>query len=252
MELELLTKDELIAEVHRLKTKNTDLKAENKNLWKNFRVLIAQLVHEFKTPLNSIIGFGEIISYKECDVKIKEYINNILNCSKHLLSLVQNIIDISVSENKKLELSYSIFNTAEIIKDIVKSFNDKDISYTLIDKNICADYTRFKQLVFNLISNSVKFKNGKSVSIITYLDKDFFCFDITDFGEGIDKKDCRHVFDLFTQVTADSKKRKLGSGIGLALCKVIADAHGGKIFVESQKGEGSTFTFKLPIDKGVS
>lgn len=251
MELDLLTRDELIEEVHRLKLENKNLKIKNSDLWNNVKILIAKLVHEFKTPLNSIIGFGELISYKTDDKKIKEYIENILNCSEHLLSLVQNIIDVSVHENKTMKLSYSIFNSRETIKEIIDSFNE-DIQYTLVDKNICADYTRFKQLVFNLISNSIKFKNGEKINIMTYVENNFFCFDITDYGEGIDKKDCERIFDLFIQVTPDSKKKQLGSGIGLALCKVITDAHKGNIGVKSKVGEGSTFTFKLPIDKGIT
>ena len=249
MELELLTRDELLHEVQNLKNENTLLKAEQEQVWDKVRFLIANLTHEFKTPLNSIIGFGELIQYKVKEEKILNYSEKILNCSRHMLSLVLNIIDITTSQYKPMELSYSIFNSREIIQEVIESFSDSDIEYTLADKDICADYTRFKQLVYNLISNGLKFKEDKHIKIITYLDNDFFCFEITDYGEGISEENYKKIFDFFTQVTTDTKKKQSGSGIGLPLCKIIVEAHGGSIRVSSEIGKGSTFIFRLPIDK---
>lgn len=252
MELELLNKEELLEKVRDLIVKNKNLEIENEHISDNINHMVAGLTHEFKTPLNSIIGFSELLKYRTNDTKLLSYANNILNCSQHLLSLIQNIIDITSAQYKPIELSYSIFNSRETIKDIIDSFNDKDIKYTLSDINICADYTRFKQLVFNLLSNSIKFKNNGLINIITYKENDLFVFEISDFGEGIDKKNLNKIFDFFAQVSSDTAKRQNGTGIGLSLCKMIANAHQGSIYAKSELGKGSTFIFKIPIAKVIT
>ncbi|MCM1265441.1 MAG: HAMP domain-containing histidine kinase, partial [Candidatus Gastranaerophilales bacterium] len=170
--------------------------------------------------------------------------------SKHMLSLIQDILDVTRSQYKPLELSYSFFNTKEAIEEIIKSFNNENLHYTIINYNICADYTRFKQLVYNLISNAIKFnKKNMPINILTYTEADNFCFEITDNGEGILEENYNKIFDFFSQVSKDSLKRQMGYGIGLSLCKSIAESHNGNINVSSDIGKGSTFIFKLPIDK---
>jgi signal transduction histidine kinase len=147
-------------------------------------------------------------------------------------------------------LSYSFFDTKEVIENIIRSFKDVEISYTLVNISIWADYVRFKQLVYNLLSNAVKFiKTSPVIQIITYVEDGDFCFQITDNGEGISEEYFDKIFDIFLQVSKDNLKRQIGSGIGLSLCKSIVDAHKGKIYVESKVGVGSMFTFKIPIDK---
>ena len=239
---------ELVAKVKRLQEENTLLKIKQENTVKSVKVLIAKISHELKTPLNSIIGFSELLQYKLEDKKLTGYMKNIQNSSNYMLTLVQNIIDITKAQNGKLELSYSIFNPNVVIEEIIESFNTK-IKYTLINITICADYVRFKQLVFNLISNALKFNNpNKEIEIITYSENNNFYFEITDYGEGIEQKVCSKIFDFFTQATDDINKRQLGAGIGLSLCKSITDAHGGNIEVISEIKKGSTFKFNLPID----
>ena len=181
MQCEYQTKDELIAELERLKTINEELRMEKSQIWDMVKVLITKISHEFKTPLNSIIGFTELLKYQINDVKQRDYIDTISMSSQFMLSLIRDILDVTRSQYKPLELSYSIFNVKNVIEDIIKCFNNENIKYTLINMNICADYTRFKQLVYNLISNALKFNRaGMQISIITYCDKDFFYFDITD------------------------------------------------------------------------
>jgi len=240
-----------------LKTKETmpedilirkeELKDENLETLEKVKLLIAKISHEFKTPLNSIMGFTELIKNSTENDKIAEYSNIILNCSEYMLTLVQNLIDITKSKYKTLELSYSIFNPKELIKEVIDSYNNIKIKYTLINCTLVADYTRFKQLIINLISNAVKFSNNQEIiEIITYTENNNYCFEITDIGEGIAEEDIDKIFDFFSQVTDEQNKRNLGSGIGLSLCKSIVTAHNGVIYVKSQKGKGSTFTFKIP------
>ena len=248
MELKNYSTGELISEIKRLKTKCDILDTERIKNIDTIKTLIAKISHEFKTPLNSIIGFSELIKYKTDDIKVLNYSKNILKSSEHMLSLVQDIIDISNTQNKPLELDYSIFSAKKAIEEVIKSFNIKNINSLLIDITICADYTRFKQLIYNLLSNAVKFSNSTKIDIITYTEENKFCFEITDYGELIKKEDYKKIFDLFVQVSENYRNKKKGSGIGLSLCKTIAESHGGTITVKSGIKTGTTFIFKLPIE----
>lgn len=250
MDLNIYSQMQIEAELERLLNENKQLKLEQEHILEKVKLLIAKVSHEFKTPLNSILGFTELISHSSDDAKIKEYTNIILTSSEHMLELIQNIIDVIRAKYKPIELSYSIFDAKEIIEEIIKTFKSNEIKYTLIDKMICADYMRFKQLIYNLISNAVKFNNSecKKIQIITYMENSNFCFEIADNGDGIDKENIDKIFDFFEQSTNEQVKRNLGYGIGLSLCKTIVDAHKGNITVTSNLGEGSTFIFKIPAE----
>ena len=215
---------------------------------------LASISHEYKTPLNSIIGFSDILKDRLDDTDEFKYIDNISKSAKFLLSLIQDILDMSRAEISKLELNKETFRTKEIIEDISYSFDEivksKNLhfSYTIVDVQISADLRRFKQLIYNLISNAVKFNkiNGK-ITIVSYLDeKNDFVFEIKDTGDGIRKKDYDTIFSFFSQVNRSILKRQQGSGIGLALCKKIVEAHGGEIGFKSRLNSGSTFWFTIP------
>ena len=183
-----------------------------------------------------------------------KYIDNISKSSKFLLSLIQDILDMARSEYKPLELKYETFRPKDVIKDIIYSFEEivkeKNIkfSYTMMDVEIIADLKRFKQLIFNLISNALKFnKVGGKIVIVTYVDENKnYVFEIKDSGDGIRKKDYDKIFNFFSQVNRNKLKRQQGSGVGLALCKVIANAHHGDIGFKSRLNNGSTFWFSIP------
>lgn len=218
---------------------------------------LASISHEYKTPLNSIIGFSDILKTKMSGSEEYKYIDNINKSACFLLSLIQDILDMARAEFGKLELNYTSFHPKEIIEDIILSFdeaiNSKQInfSYTLMDVEISADIRRFKQLIYNLISNAVKFnKQGGSITIVSYLDENNnFIFEIKDSGDGIRKKDYGQIFNFFSQVNRNQFKRQQGSGVGLALCKMIVNAHNGEIGFKSRLHFGSTFWFKLPNRK---
>lgn len=215
---------------------------------------LASISHEYKTPLNSIIGFSDMLKSELYGTDNYKYIDNISKSSRFLLSLIQDILDMARSEYKPLELKYETFSPKDTIKDIIYSFDEivkeKDIklSYTLTDVEITADLKRFKQLIYNLISNALKFnKFGGKIIIVTYVDeKGDYIFEIKDSGDGIRKKDYDKIFNFFSQVNRNKLKRQQGSGVGLALCKVIANAHNGDIGFKSRLNYGSTFWFSLP------
>ncbi len=215
---------------------------------------LASISHEYKTPLNSIIGFSDMLKAELAGSDKFKYIDNISKSSRFLLSLIQDILDMARSEYKPLELKYETFRPKDVIKDIIYSFDEivkeKNIkfSYTMMDVEIVADLKRFKQLIFNLISNALKFnKVGGKIIIVTYIDENKnYVFEIKDSGDGIRKKDYDKIFNFFSQVNRNKLKRQQGSGVGLALCKVIANAHHGDIGFKSRLNNGSTFWFSIP------
>lgn len=233
---------------------NISLYQESEKQNKRKIEFLAGISHEFKTPLNSIIGFAEIIESQSHNLANTKHIKNILQSANHLLTLIKDILDVSKSQYKVLELNYSIFSTKDEITKVVLNLEEMlkekkiSLSYTLTDVRISADIKRFRQLIYNLLSNAIKFnkKNGK-INILTYIDENKFFFEITDTGDGISKRNYDKIFDFFSQVNRSQLKRQLGSGVGLALCKMITDAHKGEINFKSQIKKGSSFWFSLPI-----
>ncbi len=232
---------------------NISLYQESEKQNKRKVEFLAGISHEFKTPLNSIIGFTEILKSQNTDSEKFKYINNILQSSRHLLSLIEDVIDVSKSQYKLLELNYTNFMPKEEIIQIILALEEMikekniNLNYTLIDIKISADVKRFRQLIYNLVSNAIKFnkKNGR-INIIIYVKNKKFFFEITDTGDGISKRNYEKIFDFFSQVNRSQLKRQLGSGVGLALCKKIIDAHKGEISFKSQLKKGSCFWFSLP------
>lgn len=259
---------------------NISLYQESEKSNKRKIEFLAGISHEFKTPLNSIIGFAEILQSKASDMailkdaalkphsisdKLKQsqyakhleyfkYVNNILHSAKHLLTLIEDVLDVSKSQWKTLELNYSTIQSGDEISKILTNFQETlkeknvELSYTLADVTISADAKRFRQLIYNLVSNAIKFnkQNGK-INILTYIKDDKFFFEITDTGDGISKKNYEKIFDFFSQVNRNQLKRQLGSGVGLAICKMITNAHKGEINFQSKHKKGSVFWFSLPM-----
>lgn len=215
---------------------------------------LASISHEFKTPLNSIIGFSDILKSKSLENENYKYIDNISKSSRFLLSLIQDTLDLSRAESAPMELRYQKFRPKEVISDIIWSFEETrleknlEFNYTLSDVEISADLKRFQQLIYNLISNAIKFSHtGGIITIVTYINEHKeFVFEIKDNGDGISKKDSGVIFNFFSQVNRNQLKRQQGSGVGLAICKTITKAHGGDINFKSRLHHGSTFWFTIP------
>ncbi len=248
---------EIISECVNARLENITLQEELKRNNKDKIEFLASISHEYKTPLNSIIGFSDMLKHRIKDREDFKYISNISKSAKFLLGLIQDILDMARSEFGQMELHYENFRPKDVIEDIVLSFDEiirsKNLhfSYTVMDVEINADLRRFQQLVMNLISNAVKFDNlnGK-IKIVSYInDSHEFVFEITDTGDGIRKRDYDKIFNFFSQVNRNQLKRQQGSGVGLALCKKIAEAHGGKIGFKSKLNHGSTFWFTIPQGK---
>jgi len=235
---------------------NISLYQESEKSNKRKIEFLAGISHEFKTPLNSVMGFAEILKSRIKDSECSKYIHNISQSSSHLLTLIEDVIDVSKTQYNNLELNYTTIAPKELIVQILCNLDSMirekniDIDYTLTDVKISADIKRFRQLIYNLVSNAVKFnKIGGKINIFTYMKDNKFFFEVTDTGDGISKRDYEKIFDFFSQVNRSQLKRQLGSGVGLAICKMITDAHNGEIGFKSQIKKGSSFWFSLPVNR---
>lgn len=235
---------------------NISLYIESEKANKRKIEFLAGISHEFKTPLNSIIGFSEILKYNIIKQENLRYIENISQSSKHLLTLIEDVLDVSKSQYNRLELNYTKFRPKDeivkIISTLEEMLNEKTLSlnYTLADIELRADIKRFRQLIYNFITNAIKFnKPNGNIDIFTYIKEEKFFFEISDTGDGINKRNQEKIFDFFSQVNRNQLKRQLGSGVGLALCKMIVKTHGGDINFKSKLHKGSCFWFSLPLKK---
>lgn len=222
---------------------------------------LANMSHELRTPLNSIIGFSEILvekTFGDLNEKQAKYLNNILTSGKHLFALINDILDLSKVEAEKIELKIEEFLLADVFdecrtlvkniasrKGILLDFQMQGIS------TIKADPVRFKQIMYNLLSNAVKFTPDKGrVDIEAKQVDGMVQIAVKDTGIGIVKEDSEKVFEEFKQIDSSYAKQYQGTGLGLPLTKKLVELHGGKIWLESEQGKGSTFTFTIPQGKG--
>ncbi len=216
--------------------------------------------HDLRTPLNSVIGFSELLKQGtagKLSDKQERYVNNVLSSGKELLDLINDIIDVSMADAGKTDLvieKISVQTTIDEILDFIKEIAAKNNIVLKIELDpaldfIEADKQRFEQVLFNLLSNAIKFgkTDGTTISIITKREGDMAKFSVIDTGIGIKEKDMGKLFKEFVQLNPNVSRKYRGSGLGLAISKKVVEQHKGKIWAESKYGEGSTFTFLLPI-----
>ncbi len=220
---------------------------------------LANMSHELRTPLNSIIGFSDLMldgNAGEIADMQKKFLGNISTSGKHLLSLINNILDLSKIEAGKMELNYELFGiytTIDEIKQVISPLaQKKDIDLKIVNdgslQEIYADRVRFKQILFNLASNAIKFTpQGGKVTISTTRVKDRAQFAIMDTGMGIPEEKKSNLFLAFTQLDSSLNRFHEGTGLGLSLVKRFVEIHGGNIWVASELGKGTVFTFELPL-----
>lgn len=222
---------------------------------------LANMSHELRTPLNSIIGFSDILLervFGELNGKQLRYVNNISTSGKHLLGLINDILDLSKVEAGKMELHYSEFSIESVFEEVKATLSpltqvkSLEISFKVESDfaDIQADKNRFIQILYNLVSNAVKFTpEGGKVSVHCIKSGNRAIFSVKDTGIGISSEDQKKLFQPFTQIDASSAKQYCGTGLGLALVKKIVHLHQGDIWVESELKKGSTFMFIIPLTK---
>ena len=217
------------------------------------------------SPLSAILGFSQLLQaqfYGPLNEKQEGYINDILTSGRHLLELINDILDLSKIEAGKIELQFSPVNIQELINSSLLMVKEKAIKHGIAInvqlvpelqlREYSMDERRIKQVMYNLLSNAVKFTpDGGRISIEAHNDNGNLAFSVTDSGIGIPREHQDKLFTEFYQVQSGLTSKTPGTGLGLAISKRIVETHGGKIWLESEGGEeGSRFNFTLPIKKG--
>jgi signal transduction histidine kinase len=219
---------------------------------------LANMSHELRTPLNAIIGFSEVLLEKmfgEVNEKQLDYLKDIHSSGRHLLSLINDILDLSKIEAGRMDLDVAEFDLRSALQNALTLVKERaqrhgiELSLAADEAigSFRADERKFKQIMLNLLSNAVKFTpEGGKVGVRAQSAGNAVEVAVSDTGVGISAEDQKSVFDEFKQVGRDYTKKAEGTGLGLALTKRFVELHGGSIRLESSPGKGSTFTFTIP------
>jgi len=220
---------------------------------------LANMSHELRTPLNAILGFSEVLlerMFGELNAKQTEFVQDILGSGRHLLSLINDILDLSKVEAGRMELHCAPFNLPLAIESAVSVVRERAsrhriaLSVTTDDAlgEFVADERKVRQILLNLLANAVKFTpDGGRVEVRAVRARDYAEVSVRDTGIGIAPEDQAAVFEEFRQVGGHHAQKREGTGLGLALAKRFVELHGGTIRVQSTIGQGSTFTFTVPV-----
>ena len=219
---------------------------------------LANMSHELRTPLNAILGYTELILdkiYGNVPEEIQEVLERVEKNGRHLLSLINDVLDISKIEAGQLSLSLNDYSMKEVVQTVVTS-----VESLAAEKNLAlkvrvspevdygrGDEQRIYQVLTNLVGNAIKFTEAGEVEVEVTASNDTFVVSVSDTGPGLSGADQQKIFDEFHQVDGSSTRKKGGTGLGLSIAKRIVEMHGGRIWVESTLGEGSTFSFTLPV-----
>jgi len=252
--------------VESLQQSNKRLEETNRALEQVSRAksdFMAKMSHELRTPLNSIIGFSEVLLSNTMSPRDKathdEFLNYIHISTKHLLNLIDSILDLSKVESGKMTLELSEFDLAMLIEDVRMTVlpilaTKKQTLEIEIDEaisSILADEPKMRQIFLNLISNAHKFTpRGGKIRIVCRLENPHLLHcSVIDNGVGISPQDQQRIFEEFGQVARSPNTRGQGVGLGLSIARRLVELHGGNIWLVSEVGCGSTFTFSIPIAK---
>jgi signal transduction histidine kinase len=220
---------------------------------------LANMSHELRTPLNAVIGFSEVLlerMFGEVNEKQTEYLQDILSSGQHLLSLINDILDLSKIEAGRLELELTKFYLPVALENALTLVRERATRHGIaldlaVDDRLgdfMGDERKIRQVLLNLLSNAVKFTpEGGRVSVTAVPADASVEISVSDTGIGIAPEDQEAIFEEFRQAGSDEARKREGTGLGLTLAKKFVEMHGGRIWVESQVGKGSTFTFTLPV-----
>jgi len=219
---------------------------------------LARMSHELRTPLNAIIGYSEMLIEEANDDGLETYsedLSKINSSGGHLLTLINDILDLSKIEAGKMELFVEEFEYENLLKQIEatakplveKNGNKLIITSKINNLNLKNDQTKVRQILFNMLSNAAKFTDKGTVTLAVKLEKENIRFDVIDTGIGMNKKQLDKVFEEFTQAETSTSKKYGGTGLGLPISKKMTEMMGGHIEVSSEKGKGTTFSIIIPI-----
>ena len=245
---------ELAERNHELAERNEQIERANR-LKSEF---LASMSHELRTPLHTVIGFSELLEEQTqgpLNEKQKRFVEHIHRDSLHLLELINDILDLSKIESGRLELRPEVFDVAGLLEECLRSIRPQAVTKGLdigtgnvASLALDADQLRVKQVLMNLLSNAIKFTPvGGKIRVDVRLEGAAVAITVSDTGIGIPAAEHESVFDKFYQVSATTKGVREGTGLGLAITRHLVEEHGGSIWVTSEPGKGSSFTFTIPL-----
>jgi len=219
---------------------------------------LANMSHELRTPMNAILGYTELIMdhiYGEVPEKISEILERVQQSGHHLLDLINDVLDISKMEAGQLTLALNDYSLAEVVQTVFSAVEslavEKGLTLTIslpadlpVGKG---DERRLAQVLLNLLGNAIKFTEVGEVQVRATAADGVFTVAVSDTGPGISEADQQKIFEAFQQADSSITRKKGGTGLGLSIVKRIIEMHGGRVWVESRLGKGSTFWFTLPI-----
>jgi signal transduction histidine kinase len=219
---------------------------------------LANMSHELRTPLNAILGYTELILdeiYGPAPEKVREVLERVTTNGRHLLGLINDVLDLSKIEAGELELSINAYSMTDVVHTVVTATEslakEKNLSLNVSAATDLpvgeGDERRLSQVLLNLVGNAIKFTDEGTVGITVGTENGAFEVEVADTGPGITAEKQKEIFEEFHQIDNSNTKEKGGTGLGLAIAKRIVEMHGGRIWVESSLGQGSTFGFTVPL-----
>ena len=218
---------------------------------------LANMSHELRTPLNAILGFGELMLdgvYGEVPDRMRGPLQRMQNNGRHLLGLINDVLDLSKIEAGQFSLSLADYSVDELVRGVYGAVEslaaEKKLAISMrVPPGLPparGDERRLAQALLNLVGNAIKFTDRGEVAIEVSADEDIYTFSVRDTGPGVAEADQAKIFDEFQQLDSSITKAKSGSGLGLAIARRIVEMHGGRIWVDSSVGRGATFSFTAP------
>jgi len=251
----------LAANVNRMNDELRRVYEELENVSRHKSEFLSNMSHELRTPLNAIIGFSEVLHeqmFGELNEQQLGYVHDVLDAGRHLLSLINDILDLAKVEAGRMELDLAHVSLPDALQIGLTMHGERatrggitlGLSVDPDDITIRADERKLRQVVFNLLSNAVKFTPpGGRIAVSAQIRDGIVEVAVADTGSGIAPEDLELIFEEFQQARGDSGKRQEGTGLGLPLSRKFIELHGGRLWVESVQGAGSTFRFTLPVEQ---
>jgi PAS domain S-box-containing protein len=239
---------------------NSELEIRNREVEKANRLksnFLATMSHELRTPLNAIVGFADLLARQTAGPlaqKQERFVQHIKESSRHLLALIDDILDLSKIEAGRLDLNFESFPLSVAADEVLSTLRPlaaaKEIDLTTdlsLDVMLHADHVRVKQILYNLLSNAIKFTPSKgSVRLVARLQEGVVHIAVIDTGVGIPREEHEAIFEIFHRRLTSTQQASKGTGLGLSITRLLVEQHGGKVWVESEPDRGSQFHLTLP------
>jgi len=238
---------------------NSELEIRNREVEKANRLksnFLATMSHELRTSLNAIIGFSDLLARQiagPLTQKQERFVGHVKESSRHLLALIDDILDLSKIEAGRLELKNEIVQMSVAADEVLSTLRPLAVAKGIemeveldAELTVDADRVRLRQILYNLLSNAIKFTPEGSVRLVAESDEQLICVSVIDTGIGIPREEQDAIFETFHPRSSPTHEAFEGTGLGLSITRLLVEQHGGRIWVESEPGKGSKFHFTLP------